>query len=456
MSNDINVTDGTILESLNNKIDYDGGNYAGSGLETVVNNYLAENTSSGLDNKITNCITEIPQRIKYTLENGTLTIKAGSVVIVPYGTEDKTSQYPKGATFLNENFKVYVTQYSDGKFFVWVEVVNDIVSSPTSNGTLKRYINLDLTTNTISNVLQTESGTAATTQSYTYNYTGYYDTSKNLVGYAYNSTTITYSDVRSLHFMTTVADGTYAYGSMLQVFNGMGYIGSTIWLDKGVRGLAPNGRNEDGSLNNIEWTNNSLTTFTNTGTNKNSMYITYNSNSLKIGHAYPPYCRFDEINNRWLYNNTVAQMTVVGSYKESGTTGQVISEFEPKQPFRAVDYNDFAQTVDTVNLHNKAYITETYKNGTSWYRVWSDGWIEQGGKATPTSETDTYTLTFIKSFTTSNQVYVFTQANHKNTDGNAWTGVSLSRQMRNVYTITTTKATLQTLKEAFTWYACGY
>ena len=27
----------------------------------------------------------------------------------------------------------------------------------------------------------------------------------------------------------------------------------------------------------------------------------------------------------------------------------------------------------------KPYITETYQNGTSWYRVWSDGWIEQGG-----------------------------------------------------------------------------
>ena len=27
----------------------------------------------------------------------------------------------------------------------------------------------------------------------------------------------------------------------------------------------------------------------------------------------------------------------------------------------------------------KAYITETYQNGTSWYRVYSDGWCEQGG-----------------------------------------------------------------------------
>jgi len=27
----------------------------------------------------------------------------------------------------------------------------------------------------------------------------------------------------------------------------------------------------------------------------------------------------------------------------------------------------------------KPHVTETYRNGTEWYRVWSDGWIEQGG-----------------------------------------------------------------------------
>lgn len=32
-----------------------------------------------------------------------------------------------------------------------------------------------------------------------------------------------------------------------------------------------------------------------------------------------------------------------------------------------------------VNKLKKAYITETYQNGTSWYRVYSDGWCEQGG-----------------------------------------------------------------------------
>ena len=36
MSNDIKVTDGTILEALNGKVDLDGGNFKGSGLEAIV------------------------------------------------------------------------------------------------------------------------------------------------------------------------------------------------------------------------------------------------------------------------------------------------------------------------------------------------------------------------------------------------------------------------------------
>lgn len=39
-----------------------------------------------------------------------------------------------------------------------------------------------------------------------------------------------------------------------------------------------------------------------------------------------------------------------------------------------------------------AHITETYVNGTSGYRIWSDGWCEQWGMSTATS------ITYLKSF----------------------------------------------------------
>lgn len=45
----------------------------------------------------------------------------------------------------------------------------------------------------------------------------------------------------------------------------------------------------------------------------------------------------------------------------------------------------------------KAYITETYKNGTSWYKVFSNGWCEQGGRITVKSDSQG-TITLLKSF----------------------------------------------------------
>ena len=112
-------------------------------IEAEITNIAYELDKKMNKSQITNCITEIPQRIKYTLESGTLTIKAGSVVIVPYGVEDLTNQCPIGLTFVHENFKVYDTQFTDGKFFVWAEVVSDIVVNPTTAGTNAHFPMLD-------------------------------------------------------------------------------------------------------------------------------------------------------------------------------------------------------------------------------------------------------------------------------------------------------------------------
>lgn len=43
MSEDIKVTDGTVLEALNNKVDLDGGNYKGSELEAYIHEHCGAN-----------------------------------------------------------------------------------------------------------------------------------------------------------------------------------------------------------------------------------------------------------------------------------------------------------------------------------------------------------------------------------------------------------------------------
>ena len=57
---------------------------------------------------------------------------------------------------------------------------------------------------------------------------------------------------------------------------------------------------------------------------------------------------------------------------------------------------------------------ETWSNGTSWYRKWSDGWIEQGTLITSTG--DNRTITFPTAFTTTNYTVALTMFGNDNAD----------------------------------------
>lgn len=53
---------------------------------------------------------------------------------------------------------------------------------------------------------------------------------------------------------------------------------------------------------------------------------------------------------------------------------------------------------DVAEIKGRRHVVETYKNGTSWYRVWSDGWCEQGGY----SAGGAYIVTFLKQYLDTN------------------------------------------------------
>lgn len=236
--------------------------------------------STGIDsklgeNQITNCLLEVPQRIKYTLVDGTLTIKAGSVVIVPYGTEDKTADLPKGATFINENFKVYDTQYTEdsegnGKFFVWAELVNDVSCDSFSE---KQNVLLFMNTanqgtsdSSIGQALSTKVGSGTSDPKTGY----YYQTEENKVYHLGNFYGY------SLPFALSTGNGT-TLTSIDQVFNGIGYMGSTAWFDKNVTCLmSGKGKNPQGQLINKKWTSEKLITATGifSGNNLRKIFVT--------------------------------------------------------------------------------------------------------------------------------------------------------------------------------------
>lgn len=80
-------------------------------------------------------------------------------------------------------------------------------------------------------------------------------------------------------------------------------------------------------------------------------------------------------------------------------------------------YNDISYFVnDKLNTDHsndtKPYITETYKNGASWYRVWSDGWCEQGGYQL------TGQVSFLKNFNNTDYIVLATYGEGVGTSSN--------------------------------------
>ena len=103
---------------------------------------------------------------------------------------------------------------------------------------------------------------------------------------------------------------------------------------------------------------------------------------------------------------------------------------------------------------SKGILVESYVNGTSWYRVYSDGWCEQGG-STGLQGGDSYTrttITFLKPF--ANTDYTITSSPNKYSTQN---GLSQAYPPF-IYTKNTNTCVFGGFcwTDGFDWQACGY
>ena len=95
--------------------------------------------------------------------------------------------------------------------------------------------------------------------------------------------------------------------------------------------------------------------------------------------------------------------TKSGIIAEESTTSQLY--FKVANAVQNLELLDVGEVLeDVANKISRqdcpAYIVETYQNGASWYRVWSDGWCEQGGQST--ASTVVRTVNFVKPFVDAN------------------------------------------------------
>lgn len=263
------------------------------------------------DKNITNCITAIPQDIKLALVDGVLTLKAGS--------------------------KLYK---ANGESVMISEDINASLAGTVTNALaffrtdIKQFYTIDKP-RIFSGATAPENPSLGTT---------WLDTTAKDVK--------VYDGIR---WVSEVSLSVCSYNStdgkvtaVTQVFNGMGYIGNSVYALPGVKGLIPNGFNADGSLNNAEFEVANVLITTNTGsTDKRNIVF----NNGWMGHPRQSYYNIED-NRNYRTNNDetdiIITTTIIAAAVEY-VKGRVTS-LTPKTVFHAVDYNDYAEDIQKCKL----------------------------------------------------------------------------------------------------------
>lgn len=165
-----------------------------------------------------------------------------------------------------------------------------------------------------------------------------------------------------------------------------------------------------------------------------------------------------EVTNNSIYGNSTTvqpQSVKVLYYIVVATTTKTDIEVDIDEI--ATDLNGKAN-IDLSNC-TKPYVTATYVNGTSWWRLWSDKWCEQGGKATTTSSSvANMEVTFLKPYANNNYFVVQQHDSNNSTDMStstcAVTYVGITSKASTGFR--TSSTTSFTGLASFYWYACGY
>lgn len=196
----------------------------------------------------TNGITYIPQDIKFEIVNGTTpTLYAGSEVWVPYG--HNAPEYSIGDS-LNSGI-ITAISWDGSALFYKVRYDTDLSIDITSDPANAEFVTSISPSHSFWWFNPTYSQDTAPSDFG--QYALWYDTAENIVKITIDSGS-TWQNYASLPIgVFTMAD-TGATKTLKYVFNGVGYIGTTVFAVPGVKGLMADGLNEDGSYKTISRT----------------------------------------------------------------------------------------------------------------------------------------------------------------------------------------------------------
>lgn len=113
------------------------------------------------------------------------------------------------------------------------------------------------------------------------------------------------------------------------------------------------------------------------------------------------------VDNKSITKNSSNQLQAVALINQRDATSATKEWIGTKAQYDAIttkDPNTRYITTDEEEEANPSYprIIETYHSGTSWYRVWSDGWCEQGALQIGSGEAGYTTVTLLKEMSDTN------------------------------------------------------
>lgn len=351
------------------------------GIETRANVDLSNLSETGEKHflnksQITNCVLEVPNRIKYTFEDGTLTIKAGSILSYPNGAgvfEDIT---------LNKDLSLSSVGSGSDDIFIIYKVTSGVLSF----GSVSTAI----------------VGTTAPTGT-----AFYYDTTNNKISF-YSEGVLHSTDYTFPLLIASRTSGVMT--SINQVFNGVGYIGNRNFLLPKTKMLIAHGYNDDGTYKNIEYVNDSVMVALNNFTNNSIMFFRkhpvgdrlqiYNIPSSQYLGELDHVPVLNETKFQWYYN-TLERLWYQHEINETSWTQAdylnitkcTTSSVEPIEAFSAVNFFD---------IKDNLVVIDSYSDGVDWYRVWSDGWCEQGGYIEANNHHTNTAVTLLKAYANTN------------------------------------------------------
>ncbi len=309
-------------------------------------------------NNVTTCLSYIPQDVKVTLSGGTLTLKGGSKLYVPNGAG----------------------------VFEAVTTSEDISITETSGQTGMVFY---LPGNATISLLNSENCYSGSTAPSGSQYMAWYDTTNNSVKLT-NDNGSTWQSGYSLPFCVCISAGS-SMTQIVNVFQGFGYIGSTVFVLPGVKGYIPNGYNADGSLNNTPFETTSVLT-TNAGYNNHNEVYSITNSAMVVSQYYasqndkptttgtlwykPKMYRVQNDSSVLASNSCL----VIETFRDSNGK---ITTFYPHTVMRVLDYNE-KQMVSSWGLPSKKYIDLTLSASNSVYTAPADGYVVFASNTTGT------------------------------------------------------------------------